>query len=336
MISELLVFQRDDEVSTPPMSELHRSVTDDSEEASIPPMLDLDFVQKDEEPSIPPMLELNRFQTDEDAWTPPMWGLHGSCHGLQTDDNTWIPSMLSLHRLQTDEEACFSHYDPSQSAQLPVRVSSQTDPDSPKLPALMELNRLQTDEDAWFPQYAPSQSEYLKYLMAPLPEVPQVPQVPSQANEAMREPAYLVTGRGLTAQDALFPPKSDPLQAPAPTQAQVLEAVLQLTELAKKMKFADLKSHNATAHLHPFIPCDDQGNRMSLGSILHAADVCKPCSFFLKGKCHKEELCMFCHFTHETRTQEPVSQKAKKTRKSRQQLQAMSQRHAEGTLPLTL
>jgi len=55
-----------------------------------------------------------------------------------------------------------------------------------------------------------------------------------------------------------------------------------------------------------YIPCDGDGQLMSLGSIPHLAEPCgtkcRPCGWFQKGKCYKLEQCTYCHFWHPKRS----------------------------------
>jgi hypothetical protein len=189
---------------------------------------------------------------------------------------------------------------------------------------MMELHRLQTDEDACFPQYVPSQTEQLPV------------QVPSQELEAMHEFTNVVTQPHVAVKDVSFPPVDElhHLQAdeeavvsqdlepgeplPAQVPSQVLEALHKLIGAAKESQStrADLMLNEATAQLYPSIPFDDKGNVTSLGSILHAEHLCKPCSFWMKGKCRRDDLCMHCHFEHDILIPE-TGKRLRKSKKAR-------------------
>lgn len=112
--------------------------------------------------------------------------------------------------------------------------------------------------------------------------------------------------------------------------SRVLEAVHELAELASEghMQREDLE---VAVQLYQFIPHDEEGYMMSLGSILHAVDSCKPCAFWRRGTCHKKELCTYCHFEHD------ISRIPKRTRKSKGKRKSMPvparvQQHAERSL----
>merc|ERR1719217_577287 len=60
-----------------------------------------------------------------------------------------------------------------------------------------------------------------------------------------------------------------------------------------------LSAHFANLDTTRYIPCDPMtGAWLSLGSVLHFVNTCKPCSFFSTTTCHKNHLCLFCHFAH--------------------------------------
>jgi hypothetical protein len=54
--------------------------------------------------------------------------------------------------------------------------------------------------------------------------------------------------------------------------------------------------------LDKYLPLDDQGQLMSVGSIPHLCDPvgkqCKPCSAYPRGKCYRGNSCTHCHFYH--------------------------------------
>jgi len=53
---------------------------------------------------------------------------------------------------------------------------------------------------------------------------------------------------------------------------------------------------------HQFLPCNDGGQLLSIGSIPHLSNPygvhCKPCGCFPRGKCYNGEKCTYCHFYH--------------------------------------
>lgn len=85
----------------------------------------------------------------------------------------------------------------------------------------------------------------------------------------------------------------------------VLEALEGLTNLAMAENWTreDLMNCDITDRLYPYIPVDDEGCVTSLGSIQHAEGTCKPCAFLKKDRCHKKDLCLYCHFGHEAANQ---------------------------------
>lgn len=108
-----------------------------------------------------------------------------------------------------------------------------------------------------------------------------------------------------------------------------IEALHKLTDLvaAEQWKREDLASNQVTAQLYPFIPLNEEGEVTSLGSILHFDGVCKPCAFVKKDRCHKKDLCVYCHFDHDssnststpaasTTCRSPTSRKSKAKRMS--------------------
>jgi len=56
------------------------------------------------------------------------------------------------------------------------------------------------------------------------------------------------------------------------------------------------------------IPVDETGELLSVGTIPHGLDKCTLCAFWFKGKCHKQEFCLFCHHKDHS------SERPKKTR----------------------
>lgn len=47
---------------------------------------------------------------------------------------------------------------------------------------------------------------------------------------------------------------------------------------------------------------DEQGNATSIGSLLHAGGLCRPCRFTKKNACANGVLCFFCHVDHKRPT----------------------------------
>lgn len=95
---------------------------------------------------------------------------------------------------------------------------------------------------------------------------------------------------------------------------EVLEALDKLTKLVEDehYKRENYQHHEATLFLYPYIPTDQRGNISSLGSILHFQGTCKPCAFLKKDRCHKKDLCLYCHLEHDLRT--PKARRSKKWR----------------------
>lgn len=54
--------------------------------------------------------------------------------------------------------------------------------------------------------------------------------------------------------------------------------------------------------MNKFVPRDDQGVLLSLGSVWHLMNpqgsFCKPCGFYRKNKCYRLQKCLYCHFDH--------------------------------------
>eukprot|EP00746_Dinoflagellata_sp_MGD_P142864 gnl/MRDRNA2_/MRDRNA2_75771_c0_seq1.p1 gnl/MRDRNA2_/MRDRNA2_75771_c0~~gnl/MRDRNA2_/MRDRNA2_75771_c0_seq1.p1 ORF type:complete len:248 (+),score=56.59 gnl/MRDRNA2_/MRDRNA2_75771_c0_seq1:2-745(+) len=243
-------------------------------------------------------------------------------HRLQTDEESWMPPMMDLHRLQTDEDSFFSRYGPLQSERLQVQVPNQATELLPEasMPPMMELHRLQTDEDTWFSQYAPSQTEQFQ-VQVPVEELRR-----SQTDKEAAFSQYIqsqwekIQTQALDSVDKVTDvdpqPQVEPQHAQVPNQ--VIEALHKLQDLVKESRLtrADLITNKATGELYPFIPLDDEGKVTSLGSILHAEHICKPCSFWKNGKCKKDDLCVYCHIEHDTRIIPDRKRRLNKVRKS--------------------
>jgi hypothetical protein len=103
---------------------------------------------------------------------------------------------------------------------------------------------------------------------------------------------------------------------------EVLEALHELTNVAaeEQLKREDIMNYKVTEQLYPYIPVDDQGLVTSLGSILHALDACKPCAFLKKDRCHKKDLCLYCHFEHGGPNPKPACTRKSKSKRMRMRL----------------
>jgi hypothetical protein len=99
--------------------------------------------------------------------------------------------------------------------------------------------------------------------------------------------------------------------------AEVRETLAKLTHIVLEdhYKREDLENHEATVFLYPYIPLDEEGNATSLGSILHLEGSCKPCAFLNKQRCHKKDLCIYCHYVHDDVVAAPSTSKRKSKRK---------------------
>jgi hypothetical protein len=89
--------------------------------------------------------------------------------------------------------------------------------------------------------------------------------------------------------------------------SEALDALQKLKEMVAEehLKREDLVTNEVTAQLYPYIPIDDEDNVTSLGTILHASGACKPCMFWKKGRCHKKDLCLYCHCDSEHAISKP-------------------------------
>lgn len=78
-----------------------------------------------------------------------------------------------------------------------------------------------------------------------------------------------------------------------------------------------LSTYFADVDITKYVPCDPlTGERLSLGSVLHFDGNCKPCSFLGKNRCHKGQVCLYCHFVHA----EPQPQRRRASKKTRMRL----------------
>lgn len=116
------------------------------------------------------------------------------------------------------------------------------------------------------------------------------------------EPGNVPRTDSPTPSDARNEPRKAHFQVPE----EILESLHELTDLVAEEQFKreDLQNYPLIEQLYPYIPVDDKGNVTSLGSILHAQGdggvlSCKPCAFMKKDRCHKKDLCLFCHFPHD-------------------------------------
>lgn len=100
------------------------------------------------------------------------------------------------------------------------------------------------------------------------------------------------------------------------TPVEILDMLEKLTQMVgiERYKREDLVSHELTPVLYPYIPLEE-GNITSLGSILHLEGNCKPCAFLKKDRCHKKDLCLYCHFAHNITA--PKSSCFRKSKKKR-------------------
>jgi len=82
--------------------------------------------------------------------------------------------------------------------------------------------------------------------------------------------------------------------------AEAVEFYKHLTEVSAQG--VDVREAFGHVDLDKYLPVDDQGNQMSVGSIAHlihpCSKECKPCSCYPRGKCYGGKLCMHCHFYH--------------------------------------
>jgi hypothetical protein len=111
---------------------------------------------------------------------------------------------------------------------------------------------------------------------------------------------------------------------------QILEMLFEeLTDLVEEHKLTreDMLKYEVTEQLCPYIPVDEEDQKMSLGSMWHLSGACKPCAFLKRDRCHKRDLCLFCHFTHEDfePKKKTVSRKSKSTRKRASRQMQMEQ-----------
>jgi hypothetical protein len=106
-----------------------------------------------------------------------------------------------------------------------------------------------------------------------------------------------------------------PREEQVQVHGETVKALRNLTDLVLEgnLRREDLMVHEITAQVYPFIPYDHEGKVTSLGSILHAESACNPCAFFQKDRCHKKDLCLYCHFKHDI-SKPPSTRKSKQKR----------------------
>eukprot|EP00746_Dinoflagellata_sp_MGD_P147076 gnl/MRDRNA2_/MRDRNA2_79464_c0_seq1.p1 gnl/MRDRNA2_/MRDRNA2_79464_c0~~gnl/MRDRNA2_/MRDRNA2_79464_c0_seq1.p1 ORF type:complete len:495 (+),score=59.80 gnl/MRDRNA2_/MRDRNA2_79464_c0_seq1:79-1485(+) len=106
--------------------------------------------------------------------------------------------------------------------------------------------------------------------------------------------------------------KNEELHAPA----EVLKTLAKLTQIVGDGHYRreDMETHEATKFLYPYIPVNEEGNVTSLGSILHIEGSCTPCAFHKKNRCHKKDLCIYCHYDHDAAAPKSRPRKSKKKR----------------------
>lgn len=93
-----------------------------------------------------------------------------------------------------------------------------------------------------------------------------------------------------------------------PSVAFNLEDALNILSELEEIVDSKTDVRDAMDKLYPdsdvtqFIPTGVHGEMLSLGSARHLKDpigsFCRPCGFNKRGKCHKAELCLYCHFSH--------------------------------------
>mmetsp|Transcript_123431 Transcript_123431/g.310783 ORF Transcript_123431/g.310783 Transcript_123431/m.310783 type:complete len:353 (+) Transcript_123431:43-1101(+) len=88
-----------------------------------------------------------------------------------------------------------------------------------------------------------------------------------------------------------------PPEARSSTHMRLLMQRLQLSQAKCKMQYG--QDGSDLADLCADIPVDDDGNQLSIGSIAHSSETCRPCSFAASPVgCHMGIFCRFCHFKH--------------------------------------
>eukprot|EP00746_Dinoflagellata_sp_MGD_P065614 gnl/MRDRNA2_/MRDRNA2_27320_c0_seq1.p1 gnl/MRDRNA2_/MRDRNA2_27320_c0~~gnl/MRDRNA2_/MRDRNA2_27320_c0_seq1.p1 ORF type:complete len:386 (-),score=78.25 gnl/MRDRNA2_/MRDRNA2_27320_c0_seq1:601-1662(-) len=108
-----------------------------------------------------------------------------------------------------------------------------------------------------------------------------------------------------------------------------LDALQKLKEMVEDqhLKREDLMTDEITGQLYPYIPFDDEGNLTSLGSILHAHGACQPCIFMKRDRCHKKDLCLYCHHPHEKHEMNTGIKRNRKAKSRRMKLRQECQQH---------
>jgi hypothetical protein len=131
---------------------------------------------------------------------------------------------------------------------------------------------------------------------------------PSFSNDAVRITDWSVLNDAVTIDDVETPP------------GEILQMLEEFQQLAGERNFKreDLIDHEVSQRLYPYIPLDDQGNLTSLGSIAHFDGSCKPCAFLKKDRCHKKDVCLYCHFDHDVSI--PKTQRTRKSKKKRMRI----------------
>jgi hypothetical protein len=99
-------------------------------------------------------------------------------------------------------------------------------------------------------------------------------------------------------------------------------------------KGVDIRQSLEHADLDKYLPLDDQGQQMSLGSIPHLCHPigreCKPCSAYPRGKCYRGNSCMHCHFYHplkERNRPDVMKKRRARCRPEQQQLGELSEQN---------
>jgi hypothetical protein len=113
--------------------------------------------------------------------------------------------------------------------------------------------------------------------------------------------------------------------------AEVFETLEKLTQIVSDEHYTreDLENHEAVQILYPYIPLDEEGNVTSMGSILHFEGSCKPCAFIKKDRCHKKDLCIYCHLAHDLAAPKTTRFRKSKKKRMRQHRQMCAQQGQE-------
>lgn len=89
-----------------------------------------------------------------------------------------------------------------------------------------------------------------------------------------------------------------------PPSAEAVAMYKMMIALAGSRTLPDEKVQalNENGELERHVPLDDDGQQTSFGSIMHwqepVGTECRPCVFWIRGRCKKNELCIHCHIKH--------------------------------------